>query len=120
MTEPYVELHAASAFSFLEAGSLPEALAERAAALEMPAMALLDRNGLYGSARFHTMAQKLKIKPHVGAEIAAEGWVSAWPLRNGQDINAQQSRCAFRCFVPRERDIRTFASSSRALSCERR
>ena len=71
MTEPYVELHAASAFSFLEAASLPETLAEQAAALDVPAMALLDRNGFYGSARFHTMAQKLKIRPHVGAEISA-------------------------------------------------
>ena len=42
MTESYVELHAASAFSFLEGGSQPEALAERAFSLDMPAMALMD------------------------------------------------------------------------------
>jgi error-prone DNA polymerase len=58
MTESYVELHAASAFSFLEGASQPEKLVERAVKLEMPAMALLDRNGVYGSARFHTSAKR--------------------------------------------------------------
>jgi error-prone DNA polymerase len=70
MTERYVELHAASAFSFLEGASQPEQLIERAVALEMPAMALLDRNGVYGSARFHTSAQRNGIQAHVGAEVA--------------------------------------------------
>jgi error-prone DNA polymerase len=66
----YVELHATSAFSFLAGASQPEALVERAAELDMPAIALADRNGLYGVARFHTMAQKHGIKAHIGAEIA--------------------------------------------------
>jgi error-prone DNA polymerase len=70
MTERYIELHAASAFSFLEAASQPDALIERAAALEMPAMALLDRNGVYGSARFHTSAKRNGVRAHVGAKIA--------------------------------------------------
>src|ERR1700685_4677739 len=70
MTERYVELHAASAFSFLEGASLPEDLIRRAAELNMPAMALLDRNGIYGAARFHTLAHKHGVRAHVGAEIA--------------------------------------------------
>ena len=70
MTERYIELHAASAFSFLEGASLPEDLIQRAAELEMPSMALLDRNGVYGAARFHTLARKHGIRAHVGAEIA--------------------------------------------------
>ena len=70
MTERYVELHAASAFSFLEGGSNPESLTERAAALQMPAMALLDRNGLYGAARFHTSAQRHGVQANIGAEVA--------------------------------------------------
>src|SRR5271156_1312873 len=70
MTERYVELHAASAFSFLEGASLPEDLIQRAAELNMTAMALLDRNGVYGAARFHTLARKHGVKAHVGAEIA--------------------------------------------------
>lgn len=74
MTDRYVELHASSAFSFLEGGSQPEALAERAFALEMPAIALMDRNGFYGSARFHKIASENKIIAHVGAEIAVTGF----------------------------------------------
>jgi error-prone DNA polymerase len=70
MTDRYVELHAASAFSFLEGASQPEKLVERAVELEMPAMALLDRNGVYGSARFHTSATRNDIRAHVGAEIS--------------------------------------------------
>jgi error-prone DNA polymerase len=70
MTERYVELHAASAFSFLEGASQPESLIEGAVALEMPAMALLDRNGVYGSARFHTSARRNDVRAHVGAEVA--------------------------------------------------
>lgn len=74
MTDSYVELHAASAFSFLEGGSLPETLAQRAVELEMPAMALLDRNGFYGSARFHKIATDNGIRAHMGAEIAVSNF----------------------------------------------
>jgi len=74
MTDRYVELHAASAFSFLQAASLPEDLIERSAALQMPAIALLDRNGVYGSARLHTSAKLNNIRAHVGAEV------SVWEL----------------------------------------
>src|SRR5271170_3979630 len=73
MTDGYVELHAASAFSFLEGASQPESLIERAAELEMPAMALLDRNGVYGSARFHTSAKRNRVRAHIGAEVAVSG-----------------------------------------------
>jgi error-prone DNA polymerase len=66
----YVELHARSAFSFLEGASMPEFLMQRAAALEMPAMALLDRNGVYGAPRFHMEGQRQGVRAHIGAEIA--------------------------------------------------
>src|SRR5277367_6691553 len=69
-TPMYVELHARSAFSFLEGASLPEMLMGRCAELEMPAMALLDRNGLYGAPRFHIAAEKLGLRAHIGAEVA--------------------------------------------------
>jgi error-prone DNA polymerase len=69
----YVELHAASAFSFLAGASQPEALIERAAKIGMPAIALADRNGLYGAARFHTAAKQLQVRAHIGAEIAVSG-----------------------------------------------
>jgi len=73
MTE-YVELHAASAFSFLEAASQPEDLIEHAAAVEMPAMALLDHNGVYGAARFHTSAQRRGVRAHIGAEVSVSSF----------------------------------------------
>jgi error-prone DNA polymerase len=66
----YVELHARSAFSFLEGASLPELLMARCAQLDMPAMALLDRNGLYGAPRFHIAAGRAGTRAHIGAEIA--------------------------------------------------
>ncbi|HEU4938816.1 MAG TPA: DNA polymerase III subunit alpha [Vicinamibacterales bacterium] len=65
----YVELHAASAFSFLDGASLPEALIERAAALGYPALALLDRDGVYGAPRFHLAARRAGIKGIIGAEL---------------------------------------------------
>ncbi len=54
----YIELHSRSAFSFLEGSSLPENLIARCAELNMPAMALLDRDGVYGAPRFYMAAKK--------------------------------------------------------------
>src|SRR5918997_1831715 len=66
----YVELHARSAFSFLEGASVPEELIAVGLELEMPAMALLDRDGVYGAPRFHLSAKKNGIKAHIGAELS--------------------------------------------------
>jgi error-prone DNA polymerase len=66
----YVELHACSAFSFLRGGSFPEQVAEVAAELEMPAAALLDRNGVYGTQRFSVAAREKGMRPIVGCELA--------------------------------------------------
>src|SRR5579863_990413 len=78
MTEcaDYVELHSASAFSFLEGASQPEDLIDQALARGIPAIALTDRNGVYGIARFHTAAVRKKIKAHIGAEIAVSSFGS--------------------------------------------
>ena len=65
----YVELHARSAFSFLEGSSLPEELASRCAELDLPAMAVLDRDGVSGAPRFHLAAKKAGIRAHIGAEV---------------------------------------------------
>ena len=72
----YIELHAASAFSFLEGASLPETLIDRACEVEMPAMALLDHNGLYGAARFHMRGKKMQVKAHIGADLSLAGFGS--------------------------------------------
>ena len=65
----YIELHASSAFSFLDGASLPERLIERAASLGAPALALLDRDGVYGIPRFHQAARRAGLKAIVGAEL---------------------------------------------------
>ena len=65
----YIELHTASAFSFLDGASTPEALVDRAAALDYPALALLDRDGVYGSPRFHQAATAAGIRPIIGSEL---------------------------------------------------
>src|ERR1039457_5226331 len=65
----YVELHARSAFSFLEGASVPEELAGACAEFGMPAMAIMDRNGVYGAPRFHMAAKKAGVRAHIGSEI---------------------------------------------------
>ena len=65
----YIELHTASAFSFLDGASLPATLIERAADLNYPALALLDRDGLYGAPQFYRAAKAAGIKAIVGAEL---------------------------------------------------
>ncbi|HEV7746660.1 MAG TPA: error-prone DNA polymerase [Pyrinomonadaceae bacterium] len=65
----YIEFHARSAFSFLEGASVPEELIAAGKALEMPAMALLDRDGVYGSPRFYQAAKKIGMTAHIGSEI---------------------------------------------------
>ncbi|HEX7087581.1 MAG TPA: error-prone DNA polymerase [Vicinamibacterales bacterium] len=79
----YIELNAASAFSFLQGASLPETLAERAAALGYPALALIDRDGVYGLPRFHRAATQLGIKPLVGAALT----IADAPLDPGGRVN---------------------------------
>ena len=65
----YVELHAASAFSFLEGASVPEELAAVCAEHGMPAMAVADRDGVYGAPRFHMAMKKAGMRAHIGSEI---------------------------------------------------
>ena len=68
----YIELHTASAFSFLRAASLPEVLIDRAATLGYPAVALIDRDGVSGAPRFHKAALAAGIRPLIGAELTIE------------------------------------------------
>jgi error-prone DNA polymerase len=71
----YTELHARSAFSFLEGASLPEELASVCKEYGMASMALLDRDGVYGAPRFYLAAEKSRIRAHIGAEVtSAAGW----------------------------------------------
>ncbi|HEY3913139.1 MAG TPA: PHP domain-containing protein, partial [Verrucomicrobiae bacterium] len=68
----YVELHCRSAFSFLRGASSPEHLAERAAELQLPAMALCDRDGFYGAPRFYSQACEAGLRPILGVELTME------------------------------------------------
>ncbi|HET9743756.1 MAG TPA: error-prone DNA polymerase [Terriglobales bacterium] len=68
----YIEFHSRSAFSFLEGASLPEALIATCAEYGMSAMALLDRDGVYGVPRFHMAAQKCGVRAHIGAEVTVD------------------------------------------------
>ena len=67
---PYAELHAHSAFSFLDGASTPEALVEEAARLGLRAIALTDHDGLYGVVRFAEAAAELNMATVFGAELS--------------------------------------------------
>jgi error-prone DNA polymerase len=71
----YIELHARSSFSFLDGASLPEDLIQEAAEQQLPAVALVDTNGVYGAPRFYGAAKKAGLRALVGAEIVLdEDW----------------------------------------------
>ena len=65
----YVELHAHSAYSFLDGASHPEELAARAAELGYEALALTDHDGVYGSLEFAHAAKAFGVRPITGAEV---------------------------------------------------
>src|SRR6187200_132801 len=93
----YLELHAASAFSFLQGASLPEALIERAAALGYPAIALLDADGVYGAPRFHKAAKQAGLRAIIGAELTI----------GAQSPKPKANTGGFQCSSHLPRDIRT-------------
>src|ERR1044071_6439590 len=70
---PYAELRASSSFSFLDSSALPEDLAyfaaTSAAKKDIPAMAIVDKHGVYGAPRFYTAAKKVGIKAIIGTEV---------------------------------------------------
>ena len=67
---PYAELHAHSAFSFLDGASTPEELVAEAARLGLRAIALTDHDGLYGVVRFAEAARELGMRTVFGAELS--------------------------------------------------
>ena len=70
----YAELHAHSAFSFLDGASTPEELVEEAARLDLRALALTDHDGLYGAVRFAEAAAELDMRTVFGAELSLGCW----------------------------------------------
>ena len=65
----YAPLSVFSNYSFLEGASFPEELVARAAAFDLPAIAITDRDGMYGVIRAHVTARELGIKLLVGSTI---------------------------------------------------
>jgi error-prone DNA polymerase len=81
-SRPYAELRVASAFSFLNGSSLPEDLVARAAALDLPALALVDTNGVSGAPRFWKAAKAAGVKALVGAEVVIDEWPALFGKRS--------------------------------------
>jgi error-prone DNA polymerase len=105
----YVELHGCSAFSFLRGGSTPEQMAERAGQLQMPAMALCDRDGVYGAPRFYAAARAAGVRPIVGAELTMEdqsvlpvlvesctGYQNLCQLLTRAHLRSEKGKCSIR------------------------
>jgi error-prone DNA polymerase len=105
----YCELHCCSAFSFLRGGSFPEQLAEVAAELEMPVIALLDRNGVYGAQRFSVAAREHGVRPIIGAELSMDdssilpvlvenrtGYKNLCELLTQAHLRSEKGKCAVR------------------------
>ena len=74
--DPFVHLHCRSYFSLKDGAYSPEQLALRAAELGMPAVALTDRDGLYGVARFVTACRDVGVKPILGLKVVARSLLS--------------------------------------------
>ena len=69
----YVELHAHSAFSFLDGASSPDELALRAAELGYRELALTDHDGIWGSMEFACACHAQGVRPITGAELTVTG-----------------------------------------------
>ena len=86
MPATFVHLDVRSYFSIKEGAFSPEALARRAGELGMPAVALTDRDGLYGVARFVEACEHEGVRPILGASltIRGSGTLPLGPLRDGR------------------------------------
>ncbi|GAB4264660.1 MAG: error-prone DNA polymerase [Deferrisomatales bacterium] len=73
MSRSYAALWCKSNFSFLEGASHPEELVERAHAAGLEALALTDRDGVYGLVRAHVKARELGVHLIAGAQVTVEG-----------------------------------------------
>ena len=128
----YVELHCRSAFSFLRGASSPEQLAARAAELQMPALALCDRNGFYGAPRFYSRAREAGIRPIVGVELAMEdgtilpvlverreGYENMCRLLTRAHLREEKGKCAVRWAELHEFAAGTVALAAHELAAQK-
>src|SRR5438094_2774551 len=113
MTSAYAELHCHSNYSFLEGASHPEELVARARDLEMPALAITDRNGLYGAVKFFGAAERAGIQPIVGTELTIDDdRLDAGPLRDRKSTRLNSSHrtisYAVFCLKKKKKKEKTF------------
>jgi len=71
-TVPYAELHAHSAYSFLDGASMPEEMAAEARRLDLQGLALTDHDGFYGVVRFAEAAREYELPTVFGAELSLQ------------------------------------------------
>jgi error-prone DNA polymerase len=109
----YAELHCRSNFSFLEGGSHPEELVKRAMALGLEALALTDRDGLYGAVRFAKAAKGSRLATIVGAELTLDA-PDLRPKRRRVPTPAESAR--FPRIVLLVENATGYANLSRAIS----
>ncbi|HXV74678.1 MAG TPA: PHP domain-containing protein, partial [Candidatus Polarisedimenticolaceae bacterium] len=88
----YAPLWCKSNFSFLEGASHPEELVETCSAMGLEAMALTDRDGVYGVVEAHVKARELGVKLILGAEITIEDGSSIVLLAIGREGYANVCR----------------------------
>jgi error-prone DNA polymerase len=88
----YVELHAHSAFSFLDGASTPLELAAAAAAQGYPAFALTDHDGLWGSMEFAHACKGFGVRPITGAELTVGCWPAGPVSDRGLSLPGESSR----------------------------
>ncbi len=100
----FVHLDVRSFFSLKEGAFSPEALARRAAELRMPAVALADRDGLYGIARFVDACEREGVRPILGASVTVRE-AGTLPLPRGVR-GAQGASPNGRAVAPRTRSGR--------------
>jgi error-prone DNA polymerase len=117
----YVELHAASAFSFLEGASVPEELAAVCAEQDMAAMAVADHDGVYGAPRFHLAMKKAGMKAHIGSEITVSNFQFLFSSQDPQGlkpdplkraISARLKPCPSESKLERNRTLRPCPSEN--------
>ncbi len=102
MSASFVHLHVASGYSMRYGASSPQALVQRAAELSQPALALTDRDGLYGAVRFVQACTDAGIQPVLGVDMALEpgpdespggtGRRTRTPVRGGMQVDPRHPR----------------------------
>ncbi len=90
MGDGFAHLHVASGFSLRYGASTPVALVERASALGQPALALTDRDGLYGAVRFVQACDRAGIAPVLGVDLAVGHGAGLVPGHEGGSVVAGQ------------------------------